>query len=328
MAKRSMCRTLLLGAAVCVWAGPLAAQPELPAQVPVDLTNDLLEAAALLLWVFFFGVIGGFVSELLTLRGRIEWPHRTEPDEALDGLDDAVARYVFDLGILARLFIGGCAALLVLWVLDLDEEGVKALVGGSILAGAAGGAVFQSLRGRLEAALAAKELAQNREVVSQLAGKVEELADAKERLKSKIATESVSPVGSRAYSFSTPVELDLPELERLDALVGEARALSGMALRGAGEPSRVGVLRVLAAWSGVPLADVGPDSKKIADVWLQNRDRPQLQDTHLALLIEQLEGRFPAVGLRLRPDDLAKGAVTTVGALIGHVEQRVARRRP
>lgn len=104
--------------------------------------------------------------------------------------------------------------------------------------------------------------------------------------------------------------------------------LVGVGLRGAGEPARLGVLRVLSDWSGVALADVGPDSKRIAEVWLQNLERPRLQDTHLALLAERLDERFPAAGLRLRPDDLATGGVATVGALVGHVELRVARRRP
>lgn len=320
-AKRATGHTLLLGALGCAWASPLLAQST---AVGVD---DLVGQAWLFLWVFLFGLIGGFVSELLTLRGGVERPHWTEADEVPDGLQDAVARHVLDLGVLARLFIGGCAALLVLWVLDLDEESAKALVGGSILAGAAGGAVFQSLRGRLEAALAAQELAQNRVIVSQLANKVEELAETKGELQRKIATESVSPVGTRAFSFSAPVELDLPELEKLDVLVGEARALSEVALRGMAELPRVGVLRVLSTWSGVPFAEVGPGSRKIVDVWLTSSANPQLQDSHLAVLIGDLEGRFPSAGLRLRPDDLRSGAVATVGALIGHVEQRVTRRR-
>jgi len=112
-----------------------------------------------LLGVFACGAVGGLISELLSLRGRVEWPHLTRPDEVHEDLPEAVARFLFDLGVFARLLIGGGAAILVLWALAPEEGGATAVIACSLLAGASGGAVFQILKGRLEAALAAKNIA-------------------------------------------------------------------------------------------------------------------------------------------------------------------------
>lgn len=285
----------------------------------------MVEGASTLWQAFLFGLVGGIVAELLALRGRIEWPHRTQPDEITEGLENAVARYVYDLGVLARMFVGGCAAILVLWALDLEDQGAIALVAGSILAGAAGGSVFEMLRGRLEAALATKDLAQARAAAAQLAAKAEQLAATTERLTAGMGSRGAAlegAVGDLSFDVREGASPP-PDLASLDTLVGEVRALSGAVLRETGESTALVVLDLLGAWARIPFEEVGPDSKPIADLWSQSSDNPGLADEHLALLIRSLKDRFRGATLALRPIDLRQGFASTVGGLITYLEPRV-----
>ena len=106
-----------------------------------------------LLWmVAAFGAIGGVIYELIALHGNIEWPHKTKETEVPEGgFTHAQLPFLFDLGILARLIIGAAAALIVFWVLPV-EQGIR-LLAVSVIAGSAGTAVFRSLQDRLLAAL-------------------------------------------------------------------------------------------------------------------------------------------------------------------------------
>lgn len=276
----------------------------------------------LLLLVFAFGLLGGLVSELMTLRGRIEWPHPTDPDEVADDLPGAVAAYLYDLGVFARLIVGGAAALLVLWTLEPVET--VAVVASAILAGAAGGAVFQALKGRLDAALAQKSLVQSRALVGRADAKLEEVEEAHQTLKEKLMRESDSPAGARTFNFPSAVEL--PELGRLDGLIGEARALSRAAAVGTFVSTRTQVRQVLADWAGLPVDKVRPPSRKIVDLYILNSDNEKVDDLDLACLIESLKDRFPRSGLQLNPADLKLGGgVSTIDQLVGHLEFRVPR---
>ncbi len=76
-----------------------------------------------LLVVAFFGALGGLVYELMTLRGRLELPHRADDVAADEDLPGAVARYLYDLGLLGRMIIGALAAIVVVWPLGLVESG-------------------------------------------------------------------------------------------------------------------------------------------------------------------------------------------------------------
>jgi hypothetical protein len=83
------------------------------------------------------------------------------------------------------------------------------------------------------------------------------------------------------------------------------------------------VMRVLAAWAGVAVADVPPDSKKIADLWRQKPGNPQLADGHLSDLIARLVRELPTAQLKLVPGDLRDGGgLATIDLLIRHVERR------
>src|SRR6186997_2048218 len=114
-------------------------------------------------WIFLlvvavFGALGGLVYELMTLRGRLEMPHRADDVAAEEDLSGAVARYLYDLGLFGRMIIGSLAAIVVVWPLELVESGSIAVISGSVIAGATGIAVFRSLQDRLMAALATREL--------------------------------------------------------------------------------------------------------------------------------------------------------------------------
>lgn len=281
----------------------------------------------LLALVFLFGALGGLVAELMTLRGRIELPHRTEGNEVADDLEGAMAAFLVDLGVFARMFIGGAAGLVVLWTLEPDPADPIAVIASAILAGAAGGAVFETLRNRLDAALAETNLARSQELMSQTTEKLDQIEVAHQELWGTLKRNSESLVGATHLEFSAPASLELEELERIDTLIGEARALSQAAAARGPVLTRTAVRRVLAEWARVPLAKVSPDIKKISRVWRANAGNPQLQPEHLGDLSHRLQARFP--GVEVQPDELEdKGGVGTVGRLIGHVERTVGGRAP
>jgi hypothetical protein len=106
---------------------------------------------------FLTGGIGGVVYELLILQGNIEWPHKPDPDEITDKFPYAVPKFLFDLGIFARIIIGAAAALAALLVLTPDST--TSLLAISLVAGSAGTSVFRSMQDRLLASLAQKDAA-------------------------------------------------------------------------------------------------------------------------------------------------------------------------
>jgi hypothetical protein len=117
-----------------------------------------------LLWVLlltlFTGGVGGVVYELLILQGNIEWPHTPDPNEITDKLPYAIPKYLYDLGIFARIIIGAAAALAALLI--LTPSTTITLLATSLVAGSAGTSVFRSIQDRLLAALAQREAADQR----------------------------------------------------------------------------------------------------------------------------------------------------------------------
>jgi hypothetical protein len=299
-------------------SGAAGADPSQPASKPTSGSPSVLDEWKswgywlLLLLVLVFGAGGGVIYELLSLGGRLERPHATTADEMSEELEGTLAGQL----------------LVVFWLLNLQEQGATAVLAGALLAGATGGAIFRSLKDRLLAALAGRELAQTRELAAQQSLKVAQLDQAFTQLKGKLTSSSISPLGGRLLDFSKTQPIELPELDQVDSLLGEARALSLAATARPTASVRLRVLETLGAWAGVELAEVGPDSKKITDLWHQNSANPALDDGHLSDLIVRLKQTFPQAGLRLAPNDLKRDSgVPTVGQLIGHVELRMLPRR-
>jgi hypothetical protein len=84
------------------------------------------------------------------------------------------------------------------------------------------------------------------------------------------------------------------------------------------------VYRVLSAWSGVPVLEVPPDSKKITFLWQEKSGNPQINDGVLSDLIVRLKAEFPQAEIALAPSDLTRDdGVDTVGKMVAHVELRM-----
>ena len=285
-----------------------------------------------LLIVALFGMLGGFVYELLSLGGRIEWPHKTDDVDPAEKLEHAIAKYLFDLGVFGRMIIGALAAIVVVYPLGVVENGPLAVASVSILAGAAGIAVFRSLQDRLLAALAARELVRAQEqAVEQSAmqeAKIDEITAEFEQLKERIRRPGASPakVPGVAFDGGTTV-VPLPELDSITQKLGEARVLA-MAGRTLTISIRQRVYGVLGAWAGVPITSVPPDTKEISRLWRENNNNPLLNDGHLGDLIARLRNEFPQAGLNLNPADLGQnGRFNTIGKLVLHVETSMIGRR-
>lgn len=108
------------------------------------------------------GILGGFVAELINLHGNIERPHKPSDDEwAVRAADtsgrDANYENVIDLGIVARLSIGGLAAPAAMVL--LKPVSVFALFGTSVVAGSAGAAIFIALQERIKTVIAEQQKA-------------------------------------------------------------------------------------------------------------------------------------------------------------------------
>lgn len=328
---------LMLLLALSVLFAPAALVAQSPGDPPADPIGNFLEGLNGDLWLFLlfvglFGMLGGFVYELLSLGGRIEWPHRTDDVDPAEKLEYAIAKYLFDLGVFGRIIIGALAAVVVVHPLGVVEDGPLAVISVSILAGAAGIAVFRSLQDRLLAALAARELVRAREQAVEQSvvqeAKIDEIAGEFEQLKEKIQAQTSSPAKVKGFSFDggTTVEL-LPELESITQKLGEARALA-MVARTLGISIRQRVYGVLGIWAGVPINKVPPDTKEILRLWRENNDNPLLSDGHLGNLIVRLRSEFPQAGLNLNPADLGQnGRFNTIGKLVLLVETSMIGRR-
>jgi hypothetical protein len=285
-------------------------------------------------WIFLlvialFGAFGGVIYELLLFKGRFELPHKTDDFVSDPSFDGAIAKHLFDLGILGRMLIGAAAAVVVVWLLKFDAQGSLAVIAGSIIAGATGIAVFRSLQDRLLAALATRDLAKTQAQAAAQTQKVEQASAELEKLKSKMASpaspravargaEPGAAPGAKNFSVQLEKPSDLqtfPELENATRLLGEARAL-GAAAAGAAVSVADQIRQILAAWAGVSVDDV-IDDRTIQEVWDTNSDNPKLQEGQLSDLIRRIQRAFPRVQIVL--DELAG---TTVASLIQFIRNR------
>lgn len=289
-------------------------------------------------WIFLlvvaaFGALGGLVYELMTLRGRLEMPHRADDVAADEDLSGAVARYLYDMGLLGRMIIGALAAIVVVWPLELVASGPLAVISGSIIAGAAGIAVFRSLQDRLMAALATRELVKVQVRAAEQTRAVEEIEADVEQLRGRL--QGTAGLTERGLSFEVTddrrggaepasVPESFPELDRITRKLAEARALGVAATGGRRESVRLRVYRVLSSWSGVPVVKIPPDSKKVSVLWQENSGNPQINEGVLSDLIVRLKSEFPQAQIALVPNDLTRDdGADTVGKLVSHVELRM-----
>jgi hypothetical protein len=275
-----------------------------------------------LLVVAAFGAFGGVIYELLVLKGRLQLPHRAEGTEVED-LQGAAARYLYDLGTLARILIGAAAAIVVVWVLGLEANGATGVIAGAIVAGATGIAVFRSLQDRLIAMLATRDLVQTQSRAAAQTRTVEEINAEFEGLKARLSSQP-SGGGSRSASFSPEAAPALPELDNITRLLGQARGLGAATAGALVVPVRERVLEIVAEWARVDFSAVLPESQKIVTVWNRNAANPASDDGIVSVLIRKIREAFPKARLNLAPGDLTKdNRVDTVGKLADFVEARV-----
>jgi len=167
-----------------------------------------------LLLTFITGGVGGIVYELLILQGNIELPHKPDPEEITDKFPYAISKFVYDLGIFARIIIGAAAALAALLV--LTPATTTTLLATSLVAGSAGTSVFRSIQDRLLAALAQKDAAdkgaqlqKQTVIINQALGKVSNLPK--------------PPVAGKAITDS--ISVDPSKLNEIAQLLSEAKGI-------------------------------------------------------------------------------------------------------
>ena len=170
------------------------------------------------------GALGGLVYELLILQGSLERPHSLADDEVTEAFPYAKPKYLYDLGIWARIIIGALAAVAALLV--FSPSSALELVAMAVVAGSAGTAVFRSLQDRLTTALAVNDAVTTRLAAAKMIRKVDEASQAFTTLKNNVVTQSISSPGTTelAFAANAPV-LDLAELDKVEQLLNEAKGM-------------------------------------------------------------------------------------------------------
>ncbi len=231
--------------AACVIAPPAFAQPATPQSAagatltasptpaPTPLPTDVQKLArGVFDWSFLIvlivaataGALGGLVYELLILQGSVERPHRLTEEEVTEGFPYAKPKYMFDLGILARVIIGALAAVAALVV--FAPNSALELVAMAIIAGSAGTAVFRSLQDRLTAALAQTDAANARLATARMVAKIDEANQTLAPVRNMIVRQSISPPGATEPTAKTDRSmLDLAELDKVEQLLNEAKGI-------------------------------------------------------------------------------------------------------
>ncbi|MFQ5856216.1 MAG: hypothetical protein ACE5LU_11290 [Anaerolineae bacterium] len=193
-----------------------------PAPIAAGLATPAFWVA--LLATLVAGAVGGIVYELLILQGNLELPHKLTKDEVAEKHPYAIAEYMFDLGIWARVIIGALAAVAALFV--LSPSTAFGLLATAVIAGSAGTSVFRSMQDRLSAAMAQKDAADTRAKAANLGAKVDESMKAFANLKSRLVEASISPAGAGALTFVGPgAALDLDDLDKVERLLSEAKGI-------------------------------------------------------------------------------------------------------
>lgn len=164
-----------------------------------------------LILAFFGGAVGGIVFELLALQGRIELPHWPSADEIKTDMTEdgsfAVAPFVYDLGILARVLIGAVAAVIALIV--FVPANLIQLLGVAAVAGSAGTSVFRTIQDRLlatlgqrDAALARAQTAKLEAINERITQKVDTMETA---LKATMAAPQARDLGPEGAAGAAPL---------------------------------------------------------------------------------------------------------------------------
>lgn len=94
-----------------------------------------------------FGGVGGVIAELISLRGRIELPHRVKRSAARRRSRLSDPGNEIDLGIISRILLGATAALALLAVYSPPTAGM--LIVNALIAGSAATGVFRLVQGRM-----------------------------------------------------------------------------------------------------------------------------------------------------------------------------------
>jgi len=185
-----------------------------------------------ILMAFFFGSLGGLVYELLRLHGNLELPHRYSPEDVPD--DDeyrlapyAIGKWSVDAGFLARMFVGGMAALAILLVISPPER--LKFIAAVVIAGSAGASIFDTMRARLTASLAVADAADLRAKGEQIDAKLQELDGLTRKLKAQAgrgvleaASDPSQPVPAGAPA---PADASIAILDEIERTLGEAKGI-------------------------------------------------------------------------------------------------------
>jgi len=168
-----------------------------------------------LLVMLIAGGIGGIIFELLNLQGNIELPHAPTEDNWAAELAYATPPNVIDLGIFARIIIGGFAA--VPTMVFIEPESVLILLAMSLVAGSAGTAVFRSLQDRLLIAITHQEASEKKRKIKQKnnIAKMDKAIAAVETLQEEVETKSESPEGTTALIIPEGTVLDRSRFEEV-----------------------------------------------------------------------------------------------------------------
>jgi hypothetical protein len=169
------------------------------------------------------GFLGGIVYELLSLQGNIEFPHRYASAEGTNDEQYKIAGYaiagnLYDLGLLARVFLGGMAAIAALLIITPSD--IFKLLATSVIAGSAGASVFDTLRSRL---LATAAVADATAVRAQAAQLDDSLAEA-ERALTDIQSAMIPTSRGAAALEASPTDI-AEEINRAKQALGEARGI-------------------------------------------------------------------------------------------------------
>ncbi len=173
-----------------------------------------------LLTCVLFGAVGGVVYELIILQGNIEIPHKPEVDEVTGEMLFAIPKFMYDLGVVARIIIGGLAAIAGVWV--LSPPTTFSLLATSVVAGSAGISIFRSVQDRLLSALAVKEAAETKAKARAQNRKLKGAKEALSDFKQKVIAASSSPAGSTILEIAADSEFEGKDLDRVEALLSEA----------------------------------------------------------------------------------------------------------
>ena len=170
------------------------------------------------------GALGGIVYELIILQGSLELPHKLTRAEITETPPYAIAEYMYDLGILARIIIGGLAGVIAFLVIS-PESGFQ-LLATALVAGSAGTSIFRSMQDRLMATVAQRDAANTRATAGRMAAKVEEASAAFHNLKDKIMKVTASRAGARGIDFEArAAALDPEDLDQVERLLSQAKGI-------------------------------------------------------------------------------------------------------